>query len=193
MRTFGIVLTVLLGLTAARADTVAYYRFEEGADGAGATGAAPSTTGHVLDSSGNGYHGTAFVSVKVSGEIDVDHLVLYDKVNEVEVSDAKYTVAGNTLIVDASAVGTVPAGGAIEFEVYYRLKADSEDSFFFEPILYMGSFGISPYWISAFVLVGVVAAMERYGRRRDEQRLLAVTMMAGIVVIGMLHLKGVIA
>ncbi|MEE8105995.1 MAG: LamG-like jellyroll fold domain-containing protein [Planctomycetota bacterium] len=46
----------------ADADTVAYYRFEEGADGAGSTGAAPGTLGHVLDSSGNGHHGTAFGS-----------------------------------------------------------------------------------------------------------------------------------
>lgn len=60
MRKFLLAISIIFMLifTAAKADTLAYYMFEEGTDGNGSLGTAPQTTGWVVDSSAVALNGT---------------------------------------------------------------------------------------------------------------------------------------
>jgi len=75
------VFSILIG-ECARADTVAYYRFNEGAAGT----AASAATGAILDSSSNGYNGTAINGPVYSSSVPANPIPLTGQSNPTSLS-----------------------------------------------------------------------------------------------------------
>ncbi len=99
------------------AGTVAYYRFEEGANGLAASG-----TNTILDSSGNGLNGTAFGSVTYTSNVPVNPIPLTDAANLLSLSfdgssgrifipdDPQFALT-NSLTLEAFIYATSPGAG----------------------------------------------------------------------------------
>jgi hypothetical protein len=136
------------------------------------------------------YHGTAYVSIDIDESMDPDTIVLFDVVHNREVDSGLYTVAGNTLILSSDAVGVVPVGGTLEFEVYYDVRLGDATFGFFSPLFTLGGYGVSLYWITALVVVGMAVAF-RERMSRDTGYLVVGVAVGVFAFIGMLHLEGI--
>src|SRR6202034_2401991 len=89
-----LILTLFLGV-AAHAQTVAYYVFNEGAAGTAASGA----TGAIIDSSSNGYDGTAINSPVYSSSVPANPIPLTGQSNPTSLSfngSSQYVLVPNS-------------------------------------------------------------------------------------------------
>ena len=136
------------------------------------------------------YHGTAFVSIDIDSTMDPATIVVFDVVHNRELSSALYPVAGNTLILSSDAVGLVPVGGTREYEVYFETRLGDATFGFFSPLVTVGGYGISLYWISAAAVVGL-ALVARSRMTKDNGYLVIGVAVGVFAFVGMHNLEGI--